>query len=115
MPADTPSLLVCTDNHRHRVPSHEALDTSFNFPVAGEFHLIGVVNCIDIRCIGRKRQHHPASVSAFLKVNQEFAELFGPVAVQNIFERFVPIIKLFRSNSRNRVKNSLIQHSYPQR
>jgi hypothetical protein len=97
-------ILVGSHHHRHRIPADDVLDATLHLPITREFHLIGMVNCIDIRSVRREWQFHAASVGAFLKT-PAVREMIFTVAMKDVFQRLVPFIEFFRSNPRNLILN----------
>ena len=115
MPADTATSLIGANNHGHCVPADVALNATFQFPIARELHLIGVMNRVDIRSVSRERQFHAASVGTLLKTDQQGFQMIFTVSMKDVFQRLVPFIEFFRSNPRNLTLKCLIRHSLPQR
>jgi hypothetical protein len=58
MSADAGHLAVGAHDHGHRIPSHEALDASFQLALAGVARLLVARDRVDVGRRGRERQLH---------------------------------------------------------
>ena len=97
MPADTVLFHVGANDHRHRVPSHQALDAALDLTAAGVGGLVGDGNGVDGRCRGVDRDLHPGLVGVDFEIFQELADPVGPALLEHPVQGLEPFPCLDRS------------------
>jgi hypothetical protein len=92
--ADSLLLAVCTHHHRHRVPTHEALDAALELLVAGIRRLLLDGDRVDLRRVRGERDAHAAAQRVELELAQQALDAFRPLAPQDVVEGVEPIARL---------------------
>ena len=77
VPADSDIITVRPNDHRHRVPTNDTLDTPLKITVAGVRRLILSRDCVDVRSVCSEGQMNSALVGSLLKQRQH---LLNPLA-----------------------------------
>ena len=94
--ADAVRLAVRANDHRERVPPHEALDAALDLTVAGVRHFLGRRNRIDVGRRGRERLFDAGLArSRAQRIEQPHDAGFVALA-QHVVERFQPFAGLDR-------------------
>jgi hypothetical protein len=75
---------VGADHHGHGVPPYQAFKASLDFATARKEGLFVSWNCIDIGCVGRKRQVHTGFLGVHLKALQQAFDVFRSPMLQHI-------------------------------
>ena len=99
--ADAVAQLVGADDHRQRVPPHEALDAALEGLIARKCRLLRGRDAVDVGRVRRKRQ----AVAALPRMKFELAEQLGragdaAAALDDVVERFLPFPGLDRLDGR---------------
>ena len=86
MPADARMIAVGPHHHRHRVPADDALQPAFDLPVAGKPRLIIDRDGVDVRRIGRERNHHAAKIGPLGQHAEQLLHPIGSMTVQYVVQ-----------------------------
>ncbi len=88
--ANTVFVAVGAHDHGHRVPAHEALDPSLDFPAAGIRDFVGGMNGVDVGSIRGERELHAGPLSLDAQVTEQAAHTGRPAMAEHIVERIEP-------------------------
>ena len=97
MTAKAIMFLVRVDDHRHRVPTNQALDASLDFAVAGIFRLFGNGNRVDVRRADRTRH---LQAGAAQPVHESFQEERSALLALHAQDQFEKILNGFKVMAR---------------
>ena len=90
MPADAVFDLVGADDHRHRVPAHDALDAALDLAAARIRHLLVGIDGVDVRRVRREREAHARLLGVDAELTKQTADARRPSMLQNIVQRIEP-------------------------
>ena len=100
--ADAVRLAVGADDHRERVPAHEALDAALHRAVARASDLLRGRDRVDVRRVRRKRQPHARHPGARALSASSRRTVRALVAlVQDVVERLQPLARFDRLERRD--------------
>ena len=91
VPADTVGRPVAADHHRHRVPSHEALDPTFDFLAARQRGLIFHANRVDIRSAGAEREADAFGARMVAERREQAVHTIAVALLDDVVERLAPL------------------------
>src|SRR5712691_1216570 len=95
MPPDIAIGTVRAYHHGHGVPTYQAFKASLDFATARKEGLFVSRDCIDIRCVGRKRQIHTGFLDVHLEVLQQAFGVFRSPMLQHIVQRIEPFLRFY--------------------
>ena len=84
------------DNHRHRVPADDALDSPLQLTVSREGGLTVGRNRVDVRRGDDEGNLHPQPVRLLFNRMKQIARTVSPPAFEHIAERVKPLLGLGR-------------------
>ena len=93
VPADPVAPHVGFDDHRHRVPTDDALDPPLQLDIARVGRLLLDRDRVDVGRLRGDRQPNPRSLRLNLQRLQQAADSLGPAAPRDIAQRVDPVVR----------------------
>ena len=94
--AEFGTILVCTHDHRHRIPTHVVAQTRFEFGITGKRRLLLDRNRVEIRRLETKRHVRAAALRFLDEIFEQSARAIRPFDRDDSAHRFEPLLGLLR-------------------